>query len=163
MPKKKTPNAEALVRDSLEYEYFYPQEDDNGSTPIPVTYLPGSGKLVLAVGGNASGKSFYRRIVQVVCKKTGDLECIHLSMEGRRSSSFAGFIYGDEECHSTGQNSAYTMITALRTSKGREEPHVIFWDEPDFGLSESWSESMGSRSTAGSPKIQVPTWLRPSW
>jgi len=140
---KKPPSAEKLVRDSLKFEYFYPQEDDNGDTPIPVTFLPGTGRLVLAIGGNASGKSFYRRVVQAVCKLKGDIECIHLSMEGRRSSSYAGFIYGDENYHSTGQNSAYTVITALETSKLRETPHVIFWDEPDFGLSESWSESMG--------------------
>lgn len=140
---KKSLSTEELIRDSLEFEYFYPQEDDNGDTPIPVTFLPGAGQLVLAVGGNASGKSFYRRVVQAVCKINGDIECIHLSMEGRRSSSYAGFIYGDENDHSTGQNSAHTVVTALEVSKLREHPHVIFWDEPDFGLSESWSESMG--------------------
>lgn len=141
MTKKEITTAD-LIEDTLGFEYFEPQEEDGGAIPIPVTFLPGDGRLVLAVGDNASGKSFYRRVVQAVCRRK-DMECIHLSMEGRQRSSYSGLIYGEEEYQSTGQNSARTVRMALETSKKREEPHVIFWDEPDFGLSESWSESMG--------------------
>lgn len=138
----------SLVEDSLDYEYFCPQEEDGGVTPIPVTSIPGEGLLVLAVGDNASGKSFYRRVVQALCHRE-KIECIHLSMEGRRGSNFAGLIYGEEDYNSTGQNSARTVRMSLETSKKREEPHVIFWDEPDFGLSESWSEAMGVKICHG--------------
>lgn len=67
-------------------------------------------------------------------------------MEGRRNVAYNPglcFVYGSEDYQSTGQNSSETVLGAIRTTRGREDPHVLFWDEPDFGLSESWSASMG--------------------
>ena len=124
-------------------DYFVP--DEKREMAIPAVRLHGTGKLVVAVGDNASGKSFFRRLVSETCRNsTPKIECIHLSMEGRHSSGPMGaFIYGDENWESTGENSANTVLTAVRTSKNRTTPHVIFWDEPDLGLSDGWSASMG--------------------
>jgi hypothetical protein len=140
MAKRMT--TEGLIKEALSREYFQPID---GEVAIPVTYLPGKGHLVLAVGDNASGKSFFRRVIQGLCSLS-KLECIHLSMEGRRNVAYhvaSCFVYGSEDYQSTGQNSTETVLGAIRTTRGRENPHVIFWDEPDFGLSESWSASMG--------------------
>jgi hypothetical protein len=132
----------SLVRLSLDFRYFNPEK---GVTAIPVTYVEGGGKLVVAVGDNASGKSFYRRIVQCVCHYA-KIECIHLSMQAR--TNFMGnaglaFVYGSEEWQSTGENSSHTVLGAIATSKSRKERNVIFWDEPDLGLSDNWSASVG--------------------
>jgi hypothetical protein len=137
-----------LIKEALSREYFQPIE---GAVAIPVTCLPGKGPLVLAVGDNASGKSFFRRIIQGLCG-LNHLECIHLSMEGRRNVAYNPglcFVYGSEEYQSTGQNSTETVLGAIKTTKERENLHVIFWDEPDFGLSESWSASMGVEIAKG--------------
>lgn len=140
MTKKVT--TKGLIKEALSLEYF---QTIKGEVAIPVTYFPGKGPLVLAVGDNASGKSFFRRIIQGCCGLS-NFECIPLSMEGRRNVAYnpaSCFVYGSEDYQSTGQNSSETVLGAIRTTRAREKPHVLFWDEPDFGLSESWSASMG--------------------
>jgi hypothetical protein len=137
--KASTPTS--LVAECMSLDYFHPNED--GKVPIPLCFTEGQGKLILGLGGNASGKSFFRRVVQSVCKHA-DVECIHLSMEGRGTSGITrSFIYGTEEYRSTGQNSAQTVLTAISTSLGRENKHVLFFDEPDIGLSDGWAASVG--------------------
>lgn len=140
----KVSDAKSLVSECLTLDYFHPEP--SGEVAIPVVSTPGEGRLVVAVGGNASGKSFFRRIVQVVCQAT-KIETIHLSMEGRRGAAYnpgLSFVYGSEEWQSTGENSSETVLGAIRTSQGRDKQHVIFWDEPDIGLSDSWSASVGA-------------------
>lgn len=140
----KVSSTESLIRETLSLEYFHPNDD--GVVPIPAKYVPGEGKLVVAIGGNASGKSFFRRVIQGVCSLT-KIECMHLSMEGRRSVAYNPqliFVYGAEDYQSTGEISSRTVTTAIRSSKDRESKHLIFWDEPDIGLSDDWSASMGA-------------------
>ena len=135
---------EAVLQFCLKRPYFQPNKD--GEVPVPVTYTPGKGKLVLAVGGNASGKSFFRRVVSSYCH-TKALECLNLSVEGRRNIATnpgLALVYGSEDYDSTGANSARIMTTAIKTSQGRDSDHVIFWDEPDLGLSDDWAASMGA-------------------
>jgi hypothetical protein len=144
MPESEFPFSDALtlVRQCLTLDYFHPNAREE--VPVPTRFQEGSGSLVLALGENASGKSFFRRIVRQICKM-GGVENIHLSMEGR-GESFGGlrsFVYGDEEQKSTGENSAGTILLAIRTSRGRDNKHVIFWDEPDFGLSDMWAAGAG--------------------
>lgn len=133
----------SLVEEAMTLDYFHPNED--GETPIPAFFKPGEGRLLVVLGENASGKSFFRRIVQGVCKET-KTECIHLSMEARRTISYnpwLAMVYGDEEHDSTGFNSASMVTTGVRTCQGRETKHVIFWDEPDVGLSENGAAGVG--------------------
>jgi hypothetical protein len=97
------------------------------------------------VGGNASGKSFFRKIIQCVCQEA-EVEVISISMQRRINhdgNPGLAFVYGDEEWCSTGENSAKTVLGAIRTSQVRTNRHVIFWDEPDIGLSDEWSASVG--------------------
>lgn len=139
--RKEVDDPKDLLQDVLLRPYFTPHQAKE--IPIPVTYFPGHGKLVLVVGENASGKSFFRRVVMGVCQQR-KVECMHISMQGRRQSHiFNSFIYGSEDYDSTGKNSARTVSTGIKTSHDRENSHVLFWDEPDLGMSDTWAASTG--------------------
>lgn len=136
-------DAKTLIDEALQLDYFHPHADDQ-QVPIPSLWVSGVGNLIVIVGENASGKSFMRRIVTQMCRER-KIECIPISMEGRGGSygGLRGMIYGDETWESTGVNSAGTVVGGLRTCRQRETPHVIFWDEPDLGLSENGAAGMG--------------------
>jgi hypothetical protein len=135
-----TATARTVIEGTLALDYF------TGTNPaVDVCWAKGpkGSKLVLAVGENASGKSFYRRVIQSWCQhrsKEG-IECIDLSMERRSVSSVTrAFIYGgDEGRDSTGRLTVSSILGAIHTSQGREKPHILIWDEPDLGLSEAGS------------------------
>jgi hypothetical protein len=95
-------------------------------------------------GENASGKSFFRRLVTAICREA-KVEAMPISMEGRGGEygGLRGFIYGDESWQSTGENSAHTVLAGISTCRSRETPHVVFWDEPDLGLSDGWAAGAG--------------------
>ncbi len=134
-----TVSVKSLLDRILGLAYF------QGKSPaIPYHMIRTSSRLVLVLGENTGGKSFVRRLVQSCCGKAG-VECMSLSMEGRSGSGVAwkSFIYGMEDLNSTGDCSVYTCLTTFKTCKSRETPHVVFWDEPDIGLSESWSAGLG--------------------
>jgi hypothetical protein len=149
MPSKRTfnfNNVVDLVQIALELDYF---QEISGHVTIPAYWREGAGPLCLVVGDNASGKSFFRRIVGAVCSQAKQkTEYIPISMEARRTISYypwLTFVYGDEETQATGVNSTETVLGGIRTSEGREDRHVIFWDEPDLGLSDSWAAGLGQK------------------
>lgn len=149
MPQKKTfafKSGKDLIRHALALDYFQDQ-GKNGSVPIPAVYKAGDSPLTLVVGENASGKSFFRRIIGAICAQAKEkTEYIPISMEGRRSTSYMpwlAMVYGDESWQATGAISASTVATGIKTSQGRDSRHVVFWDEPDLGLSDSWAAGVG--------------------
>lgn len=115
-----------------------------GKNFIDATYTAGESKLVLVTGQNATGKSFVRRIVGA-CLSEHKIESIALSMEKRAGGVdriFNTFIWGDEGDNATGSLSSNAIIGAIKTSHSRNKenkPHVIFWDEPDVGLSDDYA------------------------
>jgi hypothetical protein len=116
--------------------------------PIPALWVEGDVPLFLVLGENAGGKSFFRRCVRELTRRdTSIKEVIHISMQGRagvnRMGPMKAFIYGDEEWQSTGENSAVTVETALRTCQGRKESHLLYWDEPDIGMSDGAAAGVG--------------------
>lgn len=127
-----------LITSTLELDYFV------GDRPaVPVRYQPGIGKLVLCLGPNASGKSFFRRCLQQIANLDYKLPTMHLSMDGRSESGIKrAFIYGSEQHNSTGHNSARTFLTSIKTSH-KWGPHLLFWDEPDIGLSDEHAAHLG--------------------
>lgn len=141
--------AKGLLDHVFELAYFIPNHE--GVTAIPFHRVDGEGPLVVVTGENASGKSFFRRIVQSICARAKmKTECIHISMEARRRISEAPwmtFVYGDEEYESTGVNSSGTVLGGIKTSQTRDDRHVIFWDEPDLGLGDPWAAGMGQAIT----------------
>lgn len=146
MPDKKNEFAfkslTGLLGHVFKLDYFVPNDD--GKVPIPHFWHPGRGNFAVALGENASGKSFFRRLVSAVCREAG-VEIMPISMEGRFGNygGLRGMIYGDESWESTGENSAGTVLAGISTCKSRENAHVIFWDEPDLGLSDRWAAGMG--------------------
>jgi len=134
----------ALVNAALSQVWF------TGDKPvIPSVWRKGKTQLCVVVGDNASGKSFFRRVVSAVCSQaTKKTEYIPISMEGRRNTAMnigLSFVYGDESYRATGELSANTVLMGIKTSQGRESRHVIFWDEPDLGLSDAWAAGLGKR------------------
>jgi hypothetical protein len=137
-------NTKQLVERALELDYF--QDPDPA---IPYVWKPSKADnpLVVVVGENAGGKSFFRRCVNAVCgDKTNKVECIPISMEGRRQVAYnigLSFVYGSEDWEATGVNSISTVLTGISTCRNRTSAHVIIWDEPDIGLSEGNAASVG--------------------
>lgn len=143
-----------FLDDSLELQIFHPLDDGEfeGQTPIPFIFTPGDqdAKVVLVLGPNAGGKSFFRRVVSIRTNEGSKRhrdeagpfpvgELIGLSMEKRVGGGGMGMmrsmIYGTEDWSSTGENSAHTVITSLKTLAGRRHQVIIYWDEPDIGMS----------------------------
>ncbi len=122
---------------------------DSEVTGLHVRWVASKSPLAVIVGENATGKSLFRRAVGAYCRNKADkrdIELIGLSMEGRAGGfmgAMRGFVYGDEHTSSTGANSAMTVSTAIRTAQGRETPHMVFWDEPDTGLSDRYAAGVG--------------------
>ncbi len=135
-------NVERLLEHVFELDYFHP--NDKGKTPIEHHWVHGGGNFVVCLGENASGKSFFRRLVCAIAREA-KVEAMPISMEGRNMDfgGMRGFIYGDESWQSTGVNSTNTVLTGINTCRNREKPHVVFWDEPDLGLSDGWAAGMG--------------------
>lgn len=132
-------SASTLTEDILHKLAYF--EGDKAA--IPYIWRRGRGSLVVVTGENAGGKSFFRRLVQIACKRS-KIECMTISMEGRQTGGpWNAFIYGSERWEATGQNSAQTILNGITTCRSREHTHVIFWDEPDLGLSESWAAGAG--------------------
>lgn len=137
-------NTKQLVERTLELDYFQDPEP-----AIPYVWKPGKADnpLVVVVGENAGGKSFFRRCVSAVCRDDANkVECIPISMEGRRQVAYnigLAFVYGSEDYEATGVNSISTVLTGISTCRNRTSAHVIIWDEPDIGLSEGNAASVG--------------------
>ncbi|MBK7823155.1 MAG: hypothetical protein IPJ61_19405 [Tessaracoccus sp.] len=135
-------NAKQLITETLTLDFF---QDDPPAIPYVWTPAKASCPLVTVVGENAGGKSFFRRCVSAICREA-KREIIPISMEGRRKVAYnigLVFVYGDEEYEATGVNSINTVLAGIKTCRSRETPHVIFWDEPDIGLSEGNAASVG--------------------
>lgn len=108
---------------------------------VKCNYTPGSSKLVLVTGENATGKSFLRRVVGAALSEHS-IESIALSMQKRAGGidrMFNAFIWGDEATHATGSLSSNAILGAINTSRGRNQRHAIVWDEPDVGLSDNYA------------------------
>ena len=127
-------------------------------TELKIRWQPSKGAhLCLLIGDNATGKSLFRRVVGAWCgkdynydtKKGTKVEMIGLSMQDRAGGMMMGFahafVYGDEQTHATGVNTGHTVTTAIKTAEGRDGANVVFWDEPDTGLSDAYAADVGRR------------------
>jgi hypothetical protein len=86
---------------------------------------------------------------------------LHTSMEARGRGGIArAFMYGDEERESTGFCTIGSLRGMLLTSEGTPDPHHIFLDEPDLGLSDEAAMGAGvelgkfvDRQSPGAPLL----------
>lgn len=145
----------------LEEPFFQPLPD--GETPIPWVWQKGRDPLVLVLGGNAAGKSFFRRrMSHYLAQQKGHNQIdrfVHLSMGSRTGAEGdqRGFervgLYGSERDQSTGTLSVRSLTSQLAEvlNKPKRQPllkwqamrTVLFWDEPDLGLSKGAALGMG--------------------
>lgn len=124
---------------------FKNDPDYNNTPAVHLKLDVGTGPLVVITGENASGKSFFRKIVSQA-HQMSDAECMHLSQQGRATGGIQrAFIYGSEDDESTGYISSQTVSRAIRTSLARTTKHSIFFDEPDIGLSDNYAASLGKQ------------------
>lgn len=142
-----TSSLDILIPQILELNYFKNSEEDTEGALLP-TFYPGEGKLLVVTGENATGKSFFRRLLTQALRQshtTKGIEVIPISLQGRTTGGnpMKAFIYGGEEDSSTGANSVMTVATAIKTCQGRTQPHAIIWDEPDIGLSDNFAAGVG--------------------
>jgi hypothetical protein len=142
---------QAAIEHVLNLPFFCPSSLLNGDVAIPAIYRPGTSRMVLVLGENAGGKSFFRRLFRLATHPGRSAgmgqkaipkgpfpvrEFIPLSMQDRTSNGFlSSMVYGVEESMSTGQCSSRTVTTGVRTVKERTHPTIIWWDEPDIGMS----------------------------
>ncbi len=139
----------------LDRSVFHPATILDGKTAIPYRWVPGhkGSRLVLVLGENGAGKSLFRRFVRggtdtgnphekVRAGPCPVREFLGLSMEGR-GASFASLAYGLESHHSTGANSARTVLRVLETVAARPWPTVLYLDEPDLGMSVRCAAGIG--------------------
>lgn len=148
-----TESLSAFLHDILDTRFFEPDSEYNDTPAIeavlevgpPFYPMANNSKLVVITGENATGKSIVRRLVQVAGKDS-KTEVIHLSQEGRSGSGngiMRACVYGAEDWESTGYISAHTVKGAIKTSRSRDHKHIIFWDEPDIGLSDNYAAGVG--------------------
>lgn len=118
-----------------------------GPTPIGISVEGKPTNLALVLGDNAAGKSFFRKLTTQAAKAfEPTVQSIHLSMDGRCQSGIPRLMmYGSESEESTGYNSVNTIEGAISTSRQRESAHIIFFDEPDVGLSDRWARAAAAR------------------
>ena len=133
--------ASKLLDHALSLDYFQP--DGNRKAIIPYFRVSGRDPLAVLVGDNASGKSFARRIITLIANQE-KVEPMRVSMEDRSGGGIMNaFVYGAEQWESTGQISARTVEMGISSAQSREREHIIFWDEPDLGLSDDWAAGVG--------------------
>ncbi|APU88957.1 hypothetical protein Rctr197k_160 [Virus Rctr197k] len=141
-------NAESLIKSAFKTKFFRPR-----AGPLFAGWTRGRSNLVVIVGDNATGKSFYRRMVQVLCHKA-KVECVHISMEGRSDAGWQrALIYGTEQWQATGKITAHTILMAIKTANDRTRNHVIVLDEPDVGLSDEYVLGAANALTSFSMKM----------
>lgn len=123
-------------------------EDEEFVSICPLLVEPGHPRLLLITGENAGGKTFVSGYLGQVLRLDHEgpekIEVMDIGMRRRTESGFGrSLIFGDESWESTGQISVKAITGAIRTSKGRENAHLIVLDEPDIGLSESYQHAVG--------------------
>jgi hypothetical protein len=136
-----------LLKEALDTVLFENHEDSLLRTFLTEGH-PESRVAVIA-GDNASGKSFLVKLITEFCRQHEDFtaEALHLSMSHRTSSGLHRcFMYGafGDELDSTGSISMSGVTGLLNTAHNRTHPHWVLLDEPDIGLSESFSRAMGN-------------------
>ncbi|HIG92760.1 TPA: hypothetical protein HA242_05880 [Candidatus Woesearchaeota archaeon] len=128
---------EKVVRQLLDLEYF--------KSVLPVQYTPGLSALLLLTGENASGKSFFVRLMAAYVHFRLETEPILVDMSLRTESDIKrALVFGDEERDSTGNISLKSVINGIKTSKGRQNAHYLMYDEPEIGLSDGYQMALGN-------------------
>lgn len=114
---------------------------------FPAHMKRGRGRMFVVTGGNAAGKSLLRRVAHALCQNQKK-RFMGLSMEDRSSSGMMysiakSMVYGDETYNATGLLSARLVTSGIHNCREWDDRHVVFWDEPDLGLSDEMAATVG--------------------
>jgi hypothetical protein len=157
----------AILDNTIEGRWFSP---DGGILPCTFSPSPSDAqKLVVLTGLNATGKSFFRCLLGCICSEQ-KWEFMGLSMEKRTGADYSdscmrALMFGSERDKATGGISAHIVIMGIKTSASRNDPNVLFFDEPDLGLSDEYAidaahrivEYAGSEAAASCKLVCVVT------
>lgn len=122
-------------------------------SPFRMNFKQNNPKLCVITGNNASGKSLLRKLIynEYLDRK---VELMHLSMAARcRSGMHRVFLYGSEEDQATGHNTAKGILDAIKTSKSRDKPHSLLFDEPEIGCSDELAAGIGFNLATALPTL----------
>lgn len=103
----------------------------------------GNKKIVLLIGDNMTGKSFYNSIIQQFSSQFLKWHSWNLNMKVRTSRSA---YLAMEEIVSTGAGSVSNVLLSIKNTIDREnskKDKLLILDEPTIGLSERFESAMG--------------------
>lgn len=137
----------------LQKHPIYTAGDEAHPAPIHLNELNDS-KFIILTGDNATGKSYFSKMLSSWMAKHENTSPILLSMINRTSSGVnssaitRAFIYGDQSEQSTGETSVNVVRKAFSSISKRDEDKeqkqsIIVLDEPDMGLSEGYQYALG--------------------
>lgn len=141
VPGMEPKSIEKMLRRACGTQYFSGPE-----APFSASYHPGAGRLVIVTGENATGKSLLGKVLQSYVSKAlkKDWTFMRIGMERRTAGGVDNaLIFGPEYEESTGAISAKCVVAGIRTCRNADYRHVVYLDEPDCGLSESYQTAMG--------------------
>lgn len=134
----------ALIRWVAEESAIFADE----SSPFRATFVEGDARLTVVVGGNATGKSLFHRLMQSVAAENG-IEAGTVSIRERTGagetpgSMRRAFMYGDESVQSTGSASVEVVQKMFRYADREAKPVCALLDEPEIGLSDGYAHAFG--------------------
>ena len=122
-----------------------------GDAPFAAHFTEGNSRVAVVVGGNATGKSLY---VRVLSSRASNKEVLPISISirertGAGTSDMAGMrrmmMFGDESEQSTGATSVETVRRGFSNlaEHAKERQALLILDEPEMGLSEDYAAAMG--------------------
>lgn len=135
------------IEELLQSDWF------TGDSPFRANYTEKNPKVCVITGGNATGKSLFRKLIYNEYKDDG-IELIHISQAARcRSGMPRMFIYGSEEEDSTGFNTTKTILKSIETIKSRDHKVGLLLDEPEIGCSEELQAGLGLHLASKIPSL----------
>lgn len=120
--------------------------------PFKATLHPGHPRVMVVMGENCTGKSFFVETLRTWASAQGVVSICVSIRERTGAGSYDGgmrrtMMFGDESEHSTGATSVGVVNRAFDNMKNRhDEGHkcLLVLDEPELGLSEGYSAAMGT-------------------
>lgn len=119
-------------------------------SPCPILLEDGELPDVWVISGeNAGGKSILCKAIQgklqaMAKKDKQPFVAMRVGMDMRTESGvMRGMMFGSEQDDSTGNNSAHTALTGMKSAREREELHWLILDEPDIGLGAGYRKALG--------------------
>lgn len=99
--------------------------------------------IVIIYGENASGKSLFSTLIEQ-CARSEKIGCRNACMRNRTSSGIErAFVFGDEGSQSTGATSLSVAIKCLSNTVKEDKNAIAILDEPDVGLSDYYTPTLG--------------------